>query len=278
MNDERGGWYLLTGVILGVMFGLVYAWLIAPVSYTDTPPVSLRADLKETYRLTIAYAYAATGDVERARARLALLGDADPGATLVTQAQQAAERGETQAAQALRALGQALGAISPPTVTPSSTHTASPTPGITPSRVVLTATRTPVPSATLTPLATFTPLPTLTPTATAGAPFVLRERRFVCDASLTQPLIQIQVFDAAGQPVPGVAALVSWEGGQARFFTGFKPELGRGYADFEMTPGIKYILRLAEGGQPIGDLTAAECQSEQDSRFLGSWLLVFVQP
>lgn len=278
MTDERGAWYLLTGLVLGVAFGLVYAWLIAPVAYTDTPPVSLRADLKETYRLTIAYAYAATGDVERARARLSLLGDAEPGGALVAQAQQAAGRGETQSAQALTALAQALGAILPPSATPSPTRTASPTPGITPSRVVLTATRTPIPSATLTPLATFTPLPTLTPTATAGAPFVLRERKFVCDATLTRPLIQVQVFDAAGQPVPGIAALVSWEGGQARFFTGFKPELGRGYADFEMTPATKYTLRLAEGGQPIGDLSAAECESAQGGRFWGSWLLVFVQP
>ena len=26
MREERGPWYLLTGLIIGVIFGLVYAW------------------------------------------------------------------------------------------------------------------------------------------------------------------------------------------------------------------------------------------------------------
>ena len=72
---ERGPWYLLTGLIIGVVFGVLYAWLVSPVEYVDTPPASLRADFKDQYRVMIAAAYMANGDLLRARARLDLLQD-----------------------------------------------------------------------------------------------------------------------------------------------------------------------------------------------------------
>ena len=78
MNEERGSWYLLTAVILGIALGLWYSWVGSPAEYVDTAPDSLRTDFKDVYRVTIASAYAATGDIARAKARLALLGDDDP--------------------------------------------------------------------------------------------------------------------------------------------------------------------------------------------------------
>ena len=88
----------------------------------------------------------------------------------------------------------------------------------------------------------------------------------------------MQTYDAAGQGVPGVEAVVEWDGGESHFFTGLKPELGLGYADFAMTPGVVYTLRLAEGGQVIPNLRAGECEAQDGGRFWGSWLLVFTQP
>ena len=39
MNEQRGNWYLLTGVLIGVAGGLLVGWF--PVRYTDTEPSAL---------------------------------------------------------------------------------------------------------------------------------------------------------------------------------------------------------------------------------------------
>ncbi len=64
-----------------------------------------------------------------------------------------------------------------------------------------------------------------------------------------RPLIQVLVYDAAEQGVPSVEVVVTWEGGENHFFTGLKPEMGLGYADFRMAADTVYTLRLAEGGR-----------------------------
>ena len=46
------------------------------------------------------------------------------------------------------------------------------------------------------------------------------------------------------------------------FYTGLKPDIDIGYADFGMTPGVNYTLQVAEGGQLITNLTAPECADE----------------
>ena len=132
-----------------------------------------------------------------------------------------------------------------------------------------------LPSASGTPGATVTPGPTRIPTFTPGAPFVLDSRKLVCDQVLTDPLIQVQGVDATGQPAPGVEATVTWTGGEDHFFTGLKPELGVGYADFVMNPGTVYTLRLAEGGQSVSDMTAGECEKPGGGHAWGAWLLIF---
>jgi len=83
MNDDRGSWYLLTAILLGLGLGLVYSWVISPAEFIDTPPFSLREDYKDRYRASIAAAYMATGNLQRAQARLDLLRDEDPGLALV---------------------------------------------------------------------------------------------------------------------------------------------------------------------------------------------------
>ncbi|MGW8251806.1 MAG: hypothetical protein ACWGO1_14275, partial [Anaerolineales bacterium] len=157
----------------------------------------------------------------------------------------------------------------PPTANPTRDQTAS-----------VGATRTA--TATRTPGPTSTPLPTRTSTPTPGAPFVLDRQELVCDPDLEQASeqgqVQVQIYDAAGQPVPGVEAIINWEGGENHFFTGLKPEINPGYADFAIQPGVVYTLRLAEGGQIIPDLTPAECERSNGERYWGAWRLVFVQP
>jgi hypothetical protein len=310
-RDDRGSWYLLTGLVIGVLMGLFYAWWIRPVSYTNTTPASLRADFKDQYRALIAAAYLGNGDPVRAKARLGLLKDADIYRTLAEQAQRMLTEGSSaEEARALGMLavelGQAPAAItqspqlpsSPaplsgapaplsgaaplPTFTPASTETlpaATDPPADIPAEP---AAPTPTveqvePTSLPEPASTWTPSATPAPTEAPEAPYTLTSQDQVCDPALGEPLIQVQVQYASGEPVPGVEVVVSWEGGEDSFFTGLKPELGLGYADYSMTPGVTYSLRLTQGGEPVSGLAAPECESSSGEQYWGSLLLTFSQ-
>ena len=109
-KDERGNWYLITGVVLGIILGILFTWVISPVEYVDTAPESLTNEFKDQYRVLIASAYVANGDLVRAKARLELLGEADTYLVVAEQAQQMlAEGGSVEEAQALGRLALALG-------------------------------------------------------------------------------------------------------------------------------------------------------------------------
>jgi hypothetical protein len=311
MSEERGPWYLLTGLILGAAIGLVYAWLISPHNYADTSPASLQVEFKAQYRAMIALAYMADGNLARAQARLDLLKDEDAIQALNEQAQRSLAGSSTPGvapgeAQALGLLAVALGqpgtpanpapasqspistlalSASPspqgsPTLGPSASPTAANPDPNTPTQPAGPAAADPsqTPAATRTLGATGTPLPTRTPTPTPVAPFVLKDQTFICDQNLPEPLLIVLAESTTGQPLPGVEAVVNWEGGEDHFFTGLKPELGPGYADFAMTPGVVYALRLTESGQPISDLTPAECETPAGERYWGSWVLLFNRP
>ena len=276
---RRIPWYLLGGVVLGIALGLVYSWLISPVKYVDGAPDALRADFKDQVRVLIASAYQADGDLDRARARLAALGEPDPAPALTGQASRLLAAGDPEgSAYALLLLAQVLqpaaptGAISstplvvvsPATMPPPSTPSLTDTPG-----------GSPEPSATL--IISPTPRPTRTLTPTPGLPYVLASQETVCDANLLGALIQVEVRDAAGNPIPGVDLLVTWDGGREHIFTGLKPELGDGYADYAMTPGIVYTVQVASGGAAASGLEAPSCESGA-ATWWGSLLLVFHQP
>jgi len=128
MREERGPWYLLTGLVIGIVLGLLYAWIVSPIEYVDTTPNTLRADYQDHYRLTIAIAFQSTGDLARAQARLNLLGDDDSALALAEQAQRhRGEGGTADEAQALANLAAILGQAPPPfTASPAPTDTQSP--------------------------------------------------------------------------------------------------------------------------------------------------------
>lgn len=128
MREERGSWYLLTGLIMGIVLGLIYSWIIAPIEYVDTTPDTLRSDYQDHYRLTISLAFQSTEDLARAQARLELLGDEDYALALAEQAQRhLAEGGTAYEAQALADLAGVLGqAPIPFTASPVPTDTQSP--------------------------------------------------------------------------------------------------------------------------------------------------------
>lgn len=228
---------LWLALILGVGLGLLYAWLIAPPQVTFTPDL-LRPSDKEAYYEAIAAAYAANGDLERARARLALFGE-EPATALAAQAQRmlAAGRPFSQI-QPLVRLAADLGRP-----TPSSPIVATPLSAITP------LTRPPVsPSPTVEPIPTENDLPpptpettlaiptlpvppvsaAFTPIPTVGGIFTLNNYETRCDPNLPQGLLQVWVNDERNRPLAGVPILLVWDGGQETFYTGLKPEIGNG--------------------------------------------------
>jgi hypothetical protein len=303
MRDERGPWYLLTGLLIGAVFGLGYAWFYAPVLYVDASPAALSEKYKDHYRALISAAFLSNGDLTRARARLDLLDDPDPARSLAVQAQRAlAERAPEAEVNALGMLAVALagGELPAAVISPAPSSTLPPAPNSptptshngTENRILLEEALTTTPAGSLgtstgAPTATptqrpATPTPTLLPTRTAtptpGAPYVLSDKSPLCDTKIREPRIIVNTLDAAGQPVPGVEVIVSWPGGEDRFFTGLKPELGLGYGDFKIEPGTSYSVHLAEGGELVQGLLSNECETRAGERYWGSWALMFTQP
>lgn len=106
--EQRGAWYLLTGVILGIILGLFYTWVIDPVIYENITPINLEDEEKDIYRSMIAQVYAATGNFNRAVLRLAVLEDDAPVHTLGAQAQRALADGRQGEAWCLALLASDL--------------------------------------------------------------------------------------------------------------------------------------------------------------------------
>jgi hypothetical protein len=101
LSEKRGSWHLLTGLIIGLVAGLLLSAWVIPVRYMNTDPSSLREEDKQKYRAVIAQSYLVEADLARARSRLDLLADPDQAGVLVAQAQNllAAGGGDEQGAR-----------------------------------------------------------------------------------------------------------------------------------------------------------------------------------
>lgn len=289
---RRIPWDVLLALLVGLGIGLVYAWVISPKGITDAGPDSLRSDFKDQYRSVIAAAYAATGNLPRAQARLSLVGDADSIEALNAQAQRMlANHSSFERADQVAALASALGgtnaeASSPltPTAEISSgnheesipTATLPPPP---PEGSIITTetpqTAEPLPADTeVLP----TPRPTRTLVPTLGAPFTLTGQETVCDSNLPDGLLQVIVLNSSRRQLAGVEIVITGNAGKESFFTGLKPELGNGYADYILAPDTTYAVQLARGSDIALGITAPTCQSPSGESFLGGIKLTFQQP
>ena len=234
---EVGGF--LVGFSLGLALSLTYTWVIDPPPLTDTTPAALNPHDKEIYTVLIAVAYAADGDLDRTRKRLAGLEDPDIENTIVTLAERYVNEGhDVRDVRALARLADALGrtstAMRPFIATPTPTPTLLPTftprlPTSTPTRVIQ-ATSTPTVTASV-------------PTPASAETFEVVQSTALCDTT-SSGLLRIYVRDSKGEGITGIQILVNWPSGEDQFFTGFKPEADPGYADFEMEPGEVYQVEL----------------------------------
>ena len=287
-------------LLVGLGLGLAYAWTISPARVRDSQPIALRADFKDHYRSAIAAAFSATGDLARARARLSLLGDSDSIEALNAQAQRmlaSNASGESfDEADQVVALASALeqNAANIPTATvqgaantlePVNTsvvvvtiNAATSTFPASTSEVPADPTETPLSIETQTTSIAASPRPTRTFIPTAGAPFTLTGQESVCDPNLPDGLLQVLVFNSNRRQMPGIEILITWEGGAENFFTGLKPELGNGYADYVMSPDVIYTLQLRSGSDIASGISTPTCQTPSGESFSGGLKLIFQEP
>lgn len=262
---KRQDW-ILTGIGFVVGFGLAlaYAWLLSPVRYVETAPGSLRDSYRQDYLALIAAAYAGTGDLDRAEARLSLFELEDPVDQLTALAQERlAEQGQETTARALARLAADLGAIPLPTsAVRDQTQAAGP------AALANTPTAVPTRAPTSAPTVTPAPLP----------PFELASREQICDPELAGALLQVEVLDAAGEPVPAMEVIVLSDTGEDHFYTGLKPELGLGYGDFEMDPERTYTIQIASGQAPVTGVGSQPCEADGSASYPGSVRLLFREP
>ena len=290
---RRFPWDILFALLAGLGLGLAYAWMISPLGVIDAAPTALRTDFQDQFRSAIAASFAATGNLPRTEARLQLLGDSDSVAALNSQAQRMIASGEFTQADQLAALAIALENENVPAILPTSTPESEIV--VEPSATTLSPEDLPF-EATETPEAINTTVvetqngetqsvvisptqrPTQTPVPTLGTPFALIAQDTVCDMTFPEGLLQVIVFNSSRRQVTGAKIIIAWENGEDQFFTGLKPEVGNGYADFVMSPNVTYTLRLAAGSDIADGLTAATCQIPSGGTFLGGIKLTFQQP
>ena len=248
--QQRPPLYLVTGLITGLVVGLILVWIVWPPRVMDVSPASLEESYKGQYRLMAAFAFASSGDLGRAQARIALLQDGDPVRALTAQAQVLLANNATQReARALAALATAMQDFA---TTQSATAEAINTPNPEDQDQVSTPFESGAESAT----------------------YELDSQELVCDSVETPPYLQVFVFDANANPQAGVQLSLESVDGVVELSTGLHPEMSPGYAEFILTPREVYSLSI-NGSEIVGGIQAAACQTETGEPAWGTWLLLF---
>lgn len=116
-NTRRATLAFVVGALLGLVLGLLFAWVIWPTSYYNATPAMLRQDFRDDYLAWVAREYAQNHDLQQAQTRLGVqFWKGDPVAALE---ELAGRRGGTDG-ENLRALAQALKEAPPPSTSGTS--------------------------------------------------------------------------------------------------------------------------------------------------------------
>lgn len=263
------GWLLL-GLVLGLVGSLYYAWVVAPVAYTNASPARFSDSFREEYVQLVSESYAVTGDWPQAEQRLVALGDANLQQTVAQLLDDTVRTNPSgRVIRNLATLAHRLGVESAAVSQFGPTTGATVTPTMTQTAVSITELTSPTPSTTPQPTR---PKPTATvrPSATPIPNYRLLDQQPICTDE-DAPRIEVNTLDAFLDPEPGVEVIVRWQGGEDRFFTGFKPEKGAGYGDFTMSSELSYTVLLANGSQEVSGLRLESCESG----LVGGWQLTF---
>ncbi len=79
-------------------------------------------------------------------------------------------------------------------------------------------------------------------------------------------------------PYPGAEIIVTWQDGEDHFFTGMKPAIDIGYADFLMKPDVMYNLRMTNGGESATKISSGNCKLDLGMAYKGGIKIIFGQP
>lgn len=277
-------WGLAFGLALGIIGGLVYAWLISPVEEFDTEAYQLRAEDKAQYVVAIMLQYNHDSDLGSAVNRLIELrvGD-DPIQSVADIACDLARRGYVETTSGLNAVrimktfyqlqgrSGCADTLIPdvedvPVVTlevPTSTPTLVPPP-----------TKTPTPQSNFaTPTPSFVVVPTNPPQRDYDGRIV----GTTCSLQ-TEGLIEVFVQSFDGEGIPGEPIRVRWDGGEDQFISGLKPERGDGYADFQMEAGRGYTIEMPGLSDPVSSpIIADSCFTNEGEEAITTYQVVFRQ-
>jgi len=291
--------FVIAGIVVGLGLGLLLTWQLWPVQYYNTDPIDLRQEHKDDYVVMIAAAYDQDRDLGVASLRLGELGLEDAKQSVLGLFQRYGEAGYREETRSLAQLAYDLGvtdvALLPyiqeptptpaPTPVPTPTEEATETPTETPPGPSPTPTQpTPEPTSTATqppptPSSTPTTPPADTPTPTVASDFdyqVVEQSDQGCSSDRDGDCILVYVRDENDRGVAGVKLVVKGPGVEDSFFTGLKPEVGPGFADYLVTAPGSYTVQATEGRSQVtqGLSFAADCPAETPYR---SWRVVFRQ-
>jgi hypothetical protein len=284
------GGVLIVGLMLGLVGGLIFTWFVMPITYYNTyPPLLSQRYRQDWIRMTV-WTYGLEGNWDRTEVRLLNMPASEVRAGAVDVLEEAVAQGQPLAVlQRLASLASAYGADNP-AVTIYVEDGAAPTPAgdlvedsppvvVTASAV---ATKPVVPTATLTPVPlpspTFTPDPDL-----PSSPFEIVTQTLGCEPSpkLAVSLEISRTVEERGRETvelveqPQRELWLLWEGGADRALTGFKPELGLGYADFTLEPGRAYNLYVdSPTGLPVLTVQAAPCTPQDGEGWVSRFLIL----
>ncbi len=294
---------MLIGLAIGFGASLYFAWIVEPVSYTEASPARLSDRYQEEYILLVGQALEAGSDWEKTQERLNALADDEIAQTVAEQLAAYLRQGQpAEKMRSLALLARRLGVESaavdvfvPPD--PDSPGQAAPAatvgqPTVASGQAIQgQATQGPVAQGPVaqgpvasdqagqpTPAGTIAPMPTPTstprPSPTAVPVFRLLNRERVCQPETSVHRLEVIAVDSNLEPLQAAEVIVIWEDGNDHFFTGFQPERGAGYGDFEMEPGVDYTVMMAEGSQLVTGLAVAPCDDEQGG-LPGGWRLTY---
>jgi hypothetical protein len=244
----------LTSLALGIALGLLIAWVLLPVQFTNADPADLRQSAKDDYVRMISAAYHVDGDLATARLRLKQLGVTNP--TLAINDLISRTSATPSAAASLGALSNLQLALNVKADSVAQQPTLKP--GQTPQAVIIVTTPTE-------PVASFT---------------LVEHTQLSCTDEPDAPHLRFIVRDANGHDLPNVAIQIRSAAGDDTVYTGLKPERGVGYADFEATPGTFSVTLLNAQSDTVSDLligdAPANCRTDRGATPRG-WKLVFQQ-
>jgi len=268
--------WLSLGLVVGLVGGLIFTWVISPpVYYNTTPPMMTEAHRKDWIKMT-ALAYGADGNWARAQLRLADLEEVEIRQVAAQTLDAAIAQGRPLLLlQRIATLANAYGVTSP-AVTIYLEQPPAPEPTV---ALLLPPTEVTSPTSTPTPMPTATPTPTVPPTPTPQlpAPYTIISQTLRCAAApqiavslLLSQTVEVRSRERVVQtPQPGRTIWLLWEDGADRAVTGFRPELGLGYADFTVAPGRVYKVYIdTPTGAPLSTLQTEPCTPDEG----GGWI------